>query len=613
MNKLYVSALALSLIAGTASAQSQGNSRTRVLKQRATEQPAHHLQPSSLTDREVLWSDDFSDASHWTIGNINDPNNDNWVIGTTPPGGPPYNIAPIASTTAANGFALFDSNLLCGGSQNAWIATADPINLTGHPGVVLQFQEFYREFQGMCYVETSINGGVNWTTSMQINNIGGNASTLNPLLVSINLSSAIGGQAGALIRFRYEGGCDYAWMIDDISIITLPDHDLIMDNGYTAQFGILGGFEYARIPASQMPSSIDVGAEVVNFGAMEQTNVSVSASLRDENGVEVGSATSATTASMLSGDTVRFDMTLTPNSTLGIGAYSVYFNMTSDQIGMDEDFSNNTKYRYFNVTTDLYSLDGIDVVPDSILNLTSVGSDSFTDNTQDVRLMNYFEVPNTTTFYGVEVYVSNQTLPGSYFIAAVYDTTGMFVAGVNPTPLVESDPRIITQEDMDNGQRPSVSFTDAITLGPGAYYVSANMYQEGGNDIRIIDDVTVPQPNEASVLWIPIDANSQNIYGGNGTAWAVRLSSMLNVGVQETPSLKGITMYPTPTAGPLEVRAATPGNMTVEVFNALGAKVLTSSFTGTATTLNLAGNAAGMYTVRIGDGTNFNMQRIVLK
>ncbi|MBK7286812.1 MAG: T9SS type A sorting domain-containing protein [Flavobacteriales bacterium] len=49
------------------------------------------------------------------------------------------------------------------------------------------------------------------------------------------------------------------------------------------------------------------------------------------------------------------------------------------------------------------------------------------------------------------------------------------------------------------------------------------------------------------------------------------------------------------------------------MFNALGEKVMTSSFTGTATTLNLAGNAAGMYTVRIGDGTNFNMQRVVLK
>ncbi|MBK7286811.1 MAG: hypothetical protein IPI95_06720 [Flavobacteriales bacterium] len=68
MNKLYVSALALSLIAGTASAQSQESSRTRVLKQRMTEQPAHHVQPAYSADRDLIWSDDFSDPPHGSSG-----------------------------------------------------------------------------------------------------------------------------------------------------------------------------------------------------------------------------------------------------------------------------------------------------------------------------------------------------------------------------------------------------------------------------------------------------------------------------------------------------------------------------------------------------------------
>ncbi len=609
MNKLYVSALALSLIGGTAMAQSQESSRTRVLKQRTTERPAHHVQPAYSADRDLLWSDDFSDPSTWIIGNINDPNNENWVIGTTGSSGA-YEIGTIESTSAANGFALFDSDLLCGGSQNAWIQTADPINLSGYPGVVLQFEQYYREFQGMCYVETSINGGTDWQT-IQINDIGGNSTTDNPQLLSVNLSSAIGNQS-ALIRFRYEGGCDYAWMIDDVAIITLPEHELIMDYGYTAQFG--GGYEYGRVPASQMPTTMDAGAAVINFGALDQTNVSVSVSVRDESDMEVASGTSAVVALMVNGDTAAFETPLTFSPALAMGTYTAYFTMTSDQIGMDENVNDNARNRYFAVSSDLYSLDGLDVIPDDMLSLSSVGSNSFTDNTQDVRLLNYFEVPNTTTFYGVEVYLSGTTVPGSYFIASVYDTVDVLAATADLTsPLVESDARLITQEDMDNGQLAAVSFLDPITLGPGAYFVSANMYQEGGNDIRIIDDETVPQPAIASMLWIPVDDQNINLYGGNGTAWAVRLSSLLNVGVQDSPSLKGITMYPSPTAGPLEVRAETPGIMTVEVFNALGEKVQTSSFTGTATTLNLAGNAAGMYTVRIGDGTNFNMQRVILK
>ena len=610
MNKLYVSALALSLIAGTASAQSQESSRTRVLKQRMTEQPAHHVQPAYSADRDLIWSDDFSDPSTWVIGNISDPNNENWVIGTTGSTGA-YTIGTIESTSAANGFALFDSDLLCGGSQNAWIRTANPIDLSSYSGVVLQFEQYYREFQGMCYVETSTSDMGPWTP-MQINDIGGNSTTANPQVMSINLSAAIGGQANAYFRFRYEGGCDYAWMIDDVAIITLPEHDLIMDYGYTAQFG--GGYEYARVPASQMPTTMDAGAAVINFGAEDQTNVSVSVSVRDESDMEVASATSDVVALMVNGDTAVFETPLTFSPALALGTYTAYFTMNSDQIGMDENVNDNSRNRYFAVTSDLYSLDGLDVIPDDMLSLSSVGTNSFTDNTQDVRLLNYFEVPNTTIFYGVEVYLSGSTVPGSYFIAAVYDTADVLANTADLTsPLVESDPRLIEQADMDNGQLAAVSFLNPITLGPGAYFVSANMYQEGGNDMRIIDDETVPQPAIASMLWIPVDDQSQFLYGGNGTAWAVRLSSLLNVGVQDSPSLKGITMYPSPTTGPLEVRAETPGNMTVEVFNALGEKVMTSSFTGTATTLNLAGNAAGMYTVRIGDGTNFNMQRVVRK
>ncbi len=613
MHKLYVSALALSLIGGTAIAQSQGTNSARVLKTRTQEKPARHVQPHYSADRDVIWSDDFSNPSNWTMGSINDPNNDSWVIGTGAPSGD-YAIDPIASTTAANGFAMFDSDLLCGGSQNAWIATANPIDLSNNASVVLTFEQYYENYYDSCFLETSTNG-TTWTKVNVNANVAVNTYVpSNPDVVSLNLSSAIGGASTVWIRFRFlqgSNGCGYAWMVDDVSLSTLPDNELILDYGYTAQFG--GGFEYSRVPFTQMPSSIDAGAAVRNFGGMAQTNVSASVSLLDENNVEVGSATSTITPSMASGETVVFDLPLTPTNTLPVGLYRAHFTLTSDQIGMDDNVNNNMKDRYFAVTADLYSLDALDVVPDSTLTLTSTGTDSFTDNTQDVRLLNYFEISTEETFTGVEVYVSNQTQVGSYFTAAVYDTTGVFVVGNQlSSPLVESDPRVITADDMVS-QRPAVSFTDPITLAPGAYYVSANLFQEGGSNIRVIDDLTVPQPSEASALWIPIDPNSQNIYGGNGNAWAVRLSSLLNVGVQAIPSLKGITMYPSPTSGPLNIRAEKSSNMTVEVFNAMGAKVLTSSFTGTATTLNLAGNAAGMYTVRIGDGANFNMQRIVVK
>lgn len=604
MNKLYISALAVTLIAGTASAQFNTNRQAHYLKEKSVAQITRHSQPVRSAERDVIWSSDFSDASQWNIGNENDPNNDNWVIGTTAPSGS-FAINPIASTTAANGFALFDSDLLCGGTQNAWIATANPIDLSAYPGVVLQFEQFYREFQGTCYVETSTNG-TDWATT-QINVIGVNSSTPNPQLLSVNLS-AIGGASSAYFRFRYEGGCDYAWMIDDVELITLPDYELIVDYGYTSQFG--GGYEYGRVPQIEMPSTIIMGASIVNFGGLQQNNIVVTGTVSDADGNTVATA-STNIASMINGDTVVTEETVTLPSPLPYGMYTTMFTVTSDEIGGDENAANNVAYRYFEVTQDLYSIDAIDVVPDSILNLTTLGTASFTDNTQDVRFLNLYHVPVQETFTGVEIYLSsNNTDPGSYFIAAIYDTADVFMNNL-ASPLVESEIRVITAADITNGIV-GVHFLDDITLDPNAYFVGVRLYQEGGSDIYILDETTVPQPFDATMLWIPVDDQNQNLYS-NGNAMAIRLSSNPTVGVQETSNLEGVTMYPSPTSGPVQIRMETPGKMTVEVFNVLGSLVKTSSFNGTATTLDLTGNSAGIYTVRVSDGNRYNVQRITLK
>ncbi len=607
MNRLYLTAMAVAVASFGVSAQGVGTQR--YLKQRALDVP-NRTTPTVTAqggERAVIWSDDFSNPANWTIGNINDPNNDNWVIGTDVPSGA-YAINPIASTTADNGFALFDSDLLCGGSQNAWIAMANPVNLSANSGVVVQFEQYYRAFQGFCYVETSTDN-VNWTTH-QINDVGvNNFVASNPQVFSLNVSADIAGASSAWVRFRYEGGCDYAWMIDDVAIITLPDYEMITTWGYTSQFG--NGMEYARIPQNQMPSTINAGAQVVNFGGQPQTNVTVTTTITDASSATVGTATS-TFATMNNGDTVLSDETITLPSPLPVGLYTATFTISSDQIGSDENPSDNTAYRYFEVTDDWYSLDGINLVPDSVLRLTTLGTGSFTDNNQDVRFLNYYNVIDQSTFTGVEVVLdANNSMAGSYFIAAVYDTSEMYVGTPLSSPLVESEPRVITEADLAAGVA-QVAFMDPLTLDPNAYYVAVRLFQEGGNDLYILDDITVEQPFDATMLWIPNDDQGQFIYS-NGNAMGIRLTTDPSVGVQENPSLTGVSMYPNPTNGQVEIRVQDAGKMTVEVFNALGALVKTAHFNGTTSSINLEGNAPGIYSVRISDGARFNVQRIAVK
>lgn len=633
--KRLCSIATVAMIAAGAYAQQAGNRQLPTLIQlqhdNGSQRATHPMAQQSGEQRDVLFSEDFANglagnngAGVWTVSG---QNGNVWKRSTAvPTGAYNNNTLLIQSPTAANGFMVFNSD-----SVNTNYAVTPPVALTTRTNVggslvspILDLSaadaveiRFTQQFRFCCdpdpgkTMEISTDGGNTWPTSIDIGQATDANTTFPSTEVAFNISDAIAANP-ANVRIRFTEGLAnsaYYWMLDDININSLPENELIMDYGATSQFG--GGYEYGRVPQNQLQNTLDVSASITNYGSNDQTNVTVFVSLKDANDVEVGSST-INLGTINAAEVSIADAVMNIPSPLPIGLYTAYFTMTSDSIGIDAVPANNSKIRYFEVTTDLYSLDALDVVPDADLLLTSSGSDSFTDNTQDVRLLNYFEVHTEQVFTGVEVYVSSQTQPGSYFIAAVYDTADVLAAVTDlSSPLVESDPRIITTADMV-GQRPSVSFLSPITLAPGAYYVSANLYQEGGFNIRVIDDLTIPQPNLASLLFLPINDAGPTVYG-NGNAWCVRLSSLLNVGVQEAPSLDGVSMSPSPTAGPLDIRTKSAGNMTVEVFNALGTKVQNSNFNGTATTVDLSGNAAGIYMVRVGDGTNFNVQRIVLK
>lgn len=633
--KRLCSIAAVAMIAVGVNAQQVGKAQLpsydQPMRDRTVQRPAQHLPVYQASQRDQLFSEDFANGlagnnnvGPWTV--IGDANGNVWRTTMTGPMGAFSNPVSerITSPSAANGFAIFDIDSVntdysvtpAVGMTTRVTPTGSLVSplldLSGPAGVEVRYTEQYR-LNGTSAsdhtLDVSTDNGTTWT-SFDIDGATESQSTYSTAERAVNITSAITADpSNVLIRFTQGGEHNaYYWQIDDISVNSLPPNELIMDYGYTAQFG--GGYEYGRVPQSLMPNTINVGAGITNYGGNAQTNVTVNVSLKDAANNEVGSS-SISLGSMNNAETLIADAEMTVPSPMPLGLYTAYFTITSDSIAEDAIPSNNTKTRYLEVTSDLYSLDGIGVLPAADLSLSDAGSGTYTDNTQDVRLLNYFEVPVQTTFYGMEVYLSNLSGVGGYFIAAVYDTADAFSQTPLTSPLVESDPRIITTQDM-SVRRTSVSFNQPLTLAPGAYYASANLYQEGGVDIRILDDITVPQPNVASILFLPITANGPKVYS-DGTAWAVRITTQEGVGVQENPSLTGITMYPSPTSGPLEVRADIPGKMSVEVFNALGKKVMDSSFTGTATTLNLAGNAAGMYTVRIGDGTNFNLQRIVLK
>lgn len=302
----------------------------------------------------VIWSDDFSTPANWTIAS-EIPNTDNWVIGTSGPSGS-FAIAPIASTTAANGFALFDSDKMCSGNQIGDITNATAINCTGHTLVALKFQQYYRRWYDSTFVFVSNNGST-WTKfrvnkSVAINGYSGP----NPTNTTINISSVAANQATVWVRFQFwspsslgaNAGCGYAWMIDDVSLVDLAQYDVALTASSNPN-------EYVIKPIAQYTSSpLTLSATVENVGASAVTNVNMTVNIYNLSTMTLahttGSNSLASLASFTTG-TLTASTSYSPPVDTAIYLIEYIAHMTQT----DGDNSNDTLYRGFWVNDSIYA------------------------------------------------------------------------------------------------------------------------------------------------------------------------------------------------------------------------------------------------------------------
>jgi hypothetical protein len=460
-----------------------------------------------------VYVNDFSVAGDWTAENASSPPVD-WVIGSAAPAGDFSDGMGAITSTSGGNFALFDSDAIGSGTsaQDSWIQNTDPIDLSLYPNVLLSFESYYRAFQGGCVVEVS-NDGDNWTFIDIHADIAVNASTENPQVVTLNVSSTIGGSATAYVRFRYIGGWDYAWMVDDVVIFEQLANDLKMNYSLVSHLPETG-LEYGRVPVSQM-NDVTLGAEFMNFGTDTQVNSVVAIEMLDESGTPVVS-TSTTAVDLPSGDTT-FVETLN-NVAWALGDYTTSFELTSDtELAGSANFDDNTDSRVMAISN-VYGLDGIDVYPNSVI--TSLGTASFTDAADGLMLMTRYDITAETTAFGVEAVLNTAgTDAGAEIIAVILtydDVDGENV--ISDFWLTQSDDYEVTADDVSNGYI-NLLFEDEITLEPGSYYVGLLMNSlSGSSNIAIVDDTTVPQPADGSVIYIDGDAVFTN-----GNALALRM------------------------------------------------------------------------------------------
>jgi Secretion system C-terminal sorting domain len=227
------------------------------------------------TDSATIRASQFADSSqiYWSrTGNLNAPTGHKgwitrglastdpakkdsarwvWKRNSVPSGAYYTSSRPLGSPSTLNGCAIFNSDLLdTKGIQGNFGAGESPsphkgelvspvMDASGVTDVVLQFNQYYRQFQSLTSVQYSVDSGTTWSSNFDLNTtLGANASTLNPVvatntdstLMRLTLTGSVGTNK-FMVKFIFDGDF-YFWCIDDVKLLDYKFYDMRIDPFY---------------------------------------------------------------------------------------------------------------------------------------------------------------------------------------------------------------------------------------------------------------------------------------------------------------------------------------------------------------------------------------------
>jgi len=604
MKKIYLlTALAFASLGVSAQKQKLAAKEMNVeIVQKPTVKPA-------TQQKVTIWSNDFSTASQWSIANNTNDNQD-WVISTSTSTSLGYStgawVDPNNTVTNENGYALFDSDLVgtSTGTQDAVMTYTGSINCSMYPNVVLEFNQRVRMWQTTETIfELSNDNGTTWVQFPV--NLDKATSTLYQETSQVNVTSVAGGQANVKFRLRYIGAWDYAWLVDDVKIVEQPAYDLRSLSPFVAGTNNIG-IEYGKTPVAHLDASYDIGGSAFNFGSATNTNTVANVNFG------AGLTYNYSIGSILTNDTIAYGATETPN--LPVGVYNgVYTVSSTEEVTGSALFANNTGKRNFEVTNNVYSLDGIGVNPTAMQTTTTLGSNSFTTPTGTIFAnMYHLRGGNTNNVVvSLEIGVSSATTAGTSIQVSMIDTATFFADGYQSLTdlngnVAESDYYIVTAADVSAGKI-TVFFPQPVALADDAYYAAVLTEVDASNTniIRILNDETVLQPTYASMIHLIGDATYSN-----GNAFAIRMN-MGVLGLDESANVN-LTVYPNPASDVVTIES----NMTegsIQIIDLTGKVIANQTVNGVATSFNTAALSNGMYTVVLTNGSTVETRKFIIQ
>lgn len=468
-----------------------------------------------------VWSDDFSSASTWTLGHDTATCSLDWEIGIGLSNGGDFPIDNIYSTTAANGFAMLDSDeygLETGGTdlENAWITTSVPIDLSDAAHVILEFESYYYKWANEeCFVVVSTSN-TNWPALSPDYDASQDSSVFivwpgmsvqdpvaNPTHISLDISEIAANQSAVWIRFNWTGTYGYSWFIDDVSVYKKAADDMMMESASVSHLNT--SIHYPQVPISQFEDRLYFKSNGLNVGYLPQDSVRSDIELKDENETVVFAAQSDTTLIVYPGNTHVFNIN-EDSLYFTEGIYTAHFLVVSDEEQGGDEFDNNLIEYSISLTDDIMAVDGIGVFEQS--RTLPIGTSSFIDAEDDSYLFSNYRLSNDSNFvHGLEILLSPNTSAGGSISALLFDETDILDEDIS-TPLFMSDEHLISSTDIANGSV-RIYFTEADSIADGNYMAGIKMQSNSGaNPILIDNDITFLQDTEASLMIIDGEINT---------------------------------------------------------------------------------------------------------
>ncbi len=632
MNKKLTLISALSF-AGFAMAQvPQASFMTQKMELAKTIVESKEVVGTEKAPGDILWANNFSSASNWTITNVLGSNaaNFGWQLGTAPNQITTWAFpSNTGNFTGGGGYAGCEN----GNPQTPthdtdaeWILTYDSVfNFPGVANVLFEFQQYGARFTDKQALEVSTDLGVTWVevgsnddiTALTAN---GGAAYTNPTNRSYNVSQALNGAPALNLMFRFRvywaasvpagnKGIMYGWFVDNVKFVEGVANDIKLKE---AQHLTGANFwQYTKIPASQAPTADVVFSGIISNQGSNAQDVVLTAT----NGSGLNQNATLTIAGFAQ-DTIDILTGYNLPATLGTITYSFAATSTNNTLSNTSD---DVKTLPIEVTNGVFATDSY-TTPALATNFFTAWS----SQTGNPGIGNIFEIFVDETAYSVKIGIGNvaaasqATYLGRDFKGVVYEFDD--VSG-NWTQIAETDFHTLVAADF--GKIVTIYFqagSEPTLITGKSYLVMAESFDTQEAPVALVGSQPSGQtrgkngPAQTNFISLASSPGSSTV-----SAPVVRLSFLDDASLTET-TLSALSTYPNPTSGSVKVSfdLKTASNVSINVRDLTGRSVLAttaSEMNVGSQEMNIDLNAfeAGVYVLEIQAGANKITKQIVKK